>query len=264
VAPSIHPTAIVDPAASLGGNVTVGPYAVIEGNVSIGDDSVIGSHALIAWGTRLGSACRVFYGASVGTIPQDLKFAGEETTLEIGNNVVIREFCSLNRGTKAAGKTVVGDNCVLLAYCHVAHDCVLGSGVIASNNMGLAGHVEVGNFVGLGAYALFHQFCHVGDHAFVQAGCRMGKDVVPFALCGGDPHDPRIVGINKVGLERRGFDEERRAKIKRAYRLLFRKGLTQEEALPALRETFPGDDDVAFLIDFVERSERGIVRMLGD
>ncbi len=257
----IHPTAVVHPKASLGVNVTVGPYAVIEDNVVIGDATSIGSHAVIAWGTRMGRSCRIFNGASVGTIPQDLKFAGEETTLEMGDNVIVREFCTLNRGTKAAGKTVVGSNCALLAYCHVAHDCILGEGVVASNGLALAGHVEVGDYVTFGGFVTVHQFSRIGCHAFIQANSRILKDVVPFAMCGGDPGDPRIAGINKVGLERRGFDEERRSGLKRAYKLLFRQGLTVEQALPALHEQFGDNPDVRLLADFVAASQRGILRM---
>ncbi|MBD3392757.1 MAG: acyl-ACP--UDP-N-acetylglucosamine O-acyltransferase [Chitinivibrionales bacterium] len=261
VATTIHPTAIVDSKATLGENVSVGPYAIVEDNVEIGDGSSIGPHALVAHGTRMGRTCRVFHGASVGTIPQDLKFAGEETTLEIGENTIIREFCTLNRGTSAAGKTVVGKNCALLSYCHVAHDCMLGDNVIASNNLGLAGHVTVGNHVTFGGFVIYHQFGRIGDYVMVQSGCRLSKDIVPFALCGGNADEPRIVGINKIGLERRGFDDERRGRIKRAFKILFREGLRQDEALASLEQTFPRDADIAHLIDFVRNSQRGIVKM---
>jgi UDP-N-acetylglucosamine acyltransferase len=261
VATSIHPTAIVDAKAKLGAHVTIAPYAIVEANVEIGDESSIGSHARIAWGTRMGRACRIFNGASVGTIPQDLKFAGEETTLEIGDNAIIREFCTLNRGTAAAGKTVVGNDCALLAYCHVAHDCVVGDGVIASNGLALAGHVTVGNYVTFGGFVTVHQFTKIGDHVFIQADSRILRDIVPFAMCGGDPGDPRIAGINKVGLERRDYDEKRRAKIKRAYRILFRQELTVESAIAELEKEFAGDTDISLLVDFVKTSGRGIIRM---
>jgi len=264
MATTIHPTAIVDPAAKLGVDVHIGPYAVIEANVEIGDRTSIGCHALVAWGTRMGSGCRVFHGASVGTIPQDLKFAGEETTLEIGDNTIIREFCTLNRGTKAAGKTVVGNGCALLSYCHVAHDCFVGNNVIASNNLALAGHVIVDNDVTFGGFVTVHQFSRIGAYAFIQSGSRIGKDIIPFALVGGDSDNPHIAGINKVGLERRGYDEARRTKIKRAYKTLFRQDLTIEQALPALAQQFPGDADIAAIVDFIKGSKRGIVRMAGE
>jgi UDP-N-acetylglucosamine acyltransferase len=263
VATLIHPSAVVDKKAQLGENVSIGPFSIIEDNVIIGDGCTIGPHALVAWGTRMGRSCRIFNGAVVGTIPQDLKFRGEESTLELGDNVVVREFCTLNRGTAAAGKTVIGSGCVLLSYCHVGHDCILGEGIVASNNLGLAGHVVVGNNVGFGGYVLVHQFVRIGDHAFFAAATRIGRDVVPFAMCSG-VEDARIVGINTVGLERRGFDEERRRKIKRAYRTLFREGLTVQDALIALAEGFPGDADVSAIIDFVKGSERGILRMETD
>jgi UDP-N-acetylglucosamine acyltransferase len=257
----IHPTAIIDPAAKLGVDVVVGPYAVIEANVEIGDRTAIGSHAMVAWGTRMGAGCRIFNSASVGTIPQDLKFAGEETTLEIGDNTMIREFCTINRGTVAAGKTVIGSNCTLLAYCHVAHDCLVGNNVVASNSMTLAGHVTVGNDVTFGGFVGVHQFCRIGDFAFIQSYTRVLRDVITFAMCGGDPAKPRIAGINKVGLERRGYDEARRTKIKRAYKILFRQNLTIEQALPVLSEQFPCDEDIAAILSFIRGSRHGIIRM---
>jgi len=261
VATTIHPTAIVDPEAQLGENVTIGPCAVIEDNVQIGDGTSIGSHALVAWGTRMGRNNRIFNSASVGTIPQDLKFAGEETTLEIGNSNIVREFCTLNRGTVAAGKTVIGSNCALLAYCHVAHDCVVGDNVIASNCLALAGHATIGNYVTIGGVVAIHQFCKIGDHAFIQSGTRVLRDIIPFAMCGGDMSKPTIAGINKVGLERNGFDDKRRLKIKRAYKILFRQEHTIENALIELEKEFAGDNDISLLVDFVKNSERGIIRM---
>jgi UDP-N-acetylglucosamine acyltransferase len=260
VAVLIHPTAIVDPAAKLGVDVKIGPYAVIEANVEIGDRSSIGSHTVIAWGTRMGTGCRVFNGASVGTIPQDLKYAGEETTMEIGDNTIIREFCTLNRGTAAAGKTVVGSNCALLAYSHVAHDCIVGNNVIASNNLALAGHVTVGDYVTFGGFVSVHQFCRIGDYSFIQSGCRILKDVIPFVICGGETDNPHLAGINKVGLERRGYSEDRRTAIKKAFKTIFTSGLTVEQALTALSGQGSGDLDVEALIRFIRTSERGFLR----
>lgn len=259
---TIHPTAIIATGAELGSDVTVAPYAVIEDDVIIGDGTQIGAHALIGAATRIGRNCRIFNGASVGTIPQDLKFKGEYTTLHIGDNAIIREFCTINRGTQAAGKTVIGNNCALLAYCHVGHDCIIGDNLVASNSLAMAGHVEVGNHVGLGGGCNIHQFCRIGDHAFIAGGgVRLLKDAVPFAMIGGDQADPRVYGINSVGLERRGFDAERRLKIKRAYRVLFRQGLTIPQALDALTAQYAADEDITLLVDFVKHSQRGIIRM---
>lgn len=262
MASGIHETAIVDPAAEIGCDVQVGPYSIVESGVVIGDGCVIGPHVLVATKTRLGSGCRVFKGASVGTIPQDLKFMGEETVLTVGDNTIIREFCTLNRGTKANWATVIGSNCALLAYCHVAHDCVLGDNVVASNGLAMAGHVKVGDNVTMGGGVSIHQFARVGEHAFIGANITILKDVIPFALCGGEQHNPRIVGINKVGLERKGFDADRRAKIKKIYRILFRDGFVMEKSLCTVEERFPDDDDARKIVAFVRDSGRGIYRMV--
>ena len=259
---TIHPTAIIDPNAKIGKRVTIGPYAVIENNVTIGDSCEIGSHVLVANGTTLGKSCKIFHGASIGTIPQDLKYKGEDTTLIIGDNAIIREFCTINRGTIANGKTVIGNNCALLAYCHIAHDCIVGDNVIVSNSLQMAGHIEVGNYVNISGLVAMHQFCRVGDYAFIGARSLILKDILPFALCAGGPSGTeRILGINKVGLERNGFDSERRAKIKRAFKILFRDGFEIKKALKELVKKFPDDEDIIRIITFIEKSERGIYNM---
>jgi len=255
----IHPTAVVHENARLGNDVTVGPYAVIEDNVEIGDACDIGPHALIAWGTRMGCRCRVFHAATVGTIPQDLKFAGEETLCRIGDDTIIREYVSINRGTKANGETVIGSRCALLSYCHVGHDCVIGDRFVVSNNLAMAGHVIVGNNVTIGGVCSFHQFNRIGDYAFVGANCYVIQDIVPFSMVAAYP--VRVVGINKVGLERNGFDPDRRACISRAYRILFRQNLLRADAVKRLEQEFPGNADIAGLIAFVNSSTRGLVQM---
>jgi UDP-N-acetylglucosamine acyltransferase len=256
---SIHPTALVDPAASLGEKVSVGPYTVIEGNVQIGDGCSIGPHVLIASGTRLGKGCRIFKGASLGTVPQDLKFGGEETVLRIGDNTTVREFCTLNRGTKARGETVVGSNCLLMAYCHVAHDCSIGDHFIGANTLNLAGHVTIGHHVATGGTAAIVQFRQVGDYAFIGAYSLIVNDVVPYALVGSDP--VRIVGPNKIGLQRNGFDARRRMDIKRAYRILFRQGLPLVKALERLDKELPGNPDIGSIKEFALKSRYGLLRM---
>lgn len=255
----IHPTAIIDPNASLGEGVAVGPYAVIEGDVVIGDATSVGPHAVIYSGARIGRECRIFQGAGLGQIPQDLKFRGEKTVLRIGDRTIVREFCTMNRGTAARGETVVGNDCAFLAYCHVGHDCVIGDGVIVSNNLAMAGHVEVGNNVTIGGVCAIHQFVRIGDCAMIQVQSYVTQDVVPYALVGSDPL--RISGINKVKLERLGYSPERYQTIKRAYRTLFREGLNLKDAIARLNETYPGDADILLLTKFTEASSRGILRM---
>ncbi len=259
---SIHPTAIIDPGASIGTDVSIGPYTVISDNAVIGDGAEIGSHVLVGSCTTIGKSCRLFHGASIGAIAQDLKYRGEEATLTIGDDAIIREFCTINRGTAASGATIIGNNCAFLAYCHVAHDCIVGDNVVMSNNATLGGHVTIGNHVGIGGFVAIHQFSKVGDHSFIGARSLIVKDIIPFSLCAaGGSGTERIVGINKVGLERRGFDQDRRSKIKRAYKILFREGLAVGDALKKLEDNYADDSDVAKIISFVKQSDRGIYNM---
>jgi UDP-N-acetylglucosamine acyltransferase len=257
---SIHATAIIDSNVHIGENVNIGPYTVIEDDVVIGDECTVGSHVVIGSGTRIGNECRIFPGACIGLIPQDLKFKDEKTYLRIGDRTTIREFCTLNRGTVARGETVIGSDCLLMAYCHVAHDCVLGNHVIISNNLAMAGHVEVGDYVTIGGIVPIHQFTRIGSYAFIAAQARPFMDVVPYAMCGGEGKT-KIVGINKIGLERRGFSGEQRRSINWAFRILFRESTTLGEAIDTLTQTFPGNKDIELLVSFIAKSERGIMRM---
>lgn len=254
---AIHPTAIVSPRAEIGSGVAVGPYAVIEDNVVIGSESSVGHCAHIAWGTRLGKNVNVFPHAVVGTIPQDLKFGGEETTLEIGDRTVIREFATLNRGTAAHGKTTVGSDCLLMAYCHVAHDCVVGSHCIFANNATLAGHVTIEDWVILGGFVPIQQFVRVGCHAMISGGWRVPKDVPPYTIAAGDPLKP--IDINRIGLQRRGFSEETIGRLKKAYRILFRSKLDMSRALAELDALGDMGPEVAHLREFIAASERGVI-----
>lgn len=256
----IHPTAIIDHNAQIGDNVLIGPYTVIEGDVIIGDTCEIGSHVAIAEGTRIGSGCRIFKGAAIGLIPQDKKYSNEKTYTFIGNNTLIREFVTINRGSALSGETRIGDNCWIMAYCHIAHDCILGNNVTISNSLAMAGHVIVGNYVTIGGVCSFHQFTHIGDHAFIQATSYITQDVLPFALTGADP--VRIVDINKIGLERSGFSENRRRDIKRAYKVLFREERTLDEAVQYLSRHYSKNQDIAAILSFIRKSERGIMRMM--
>jgi acyl-[acyl-carrier-protein]--UDP-N-acetylglucosamine O-acyltransferase len=256
---TIHPSAIVHANASIGMDVGIGPYSIVEEDVVIGDGCEIGPHVLVASGARLGKQCRVSNGASLGTAPQDLKFGNEKTLLKIGDHTTIREFCTLNRGTKATGETVLGSHCLLMAYCHIAHDCHVGDHFIAANSVNLAGHVTIGNHVNSGGIAAVVQFRTIGDYSFIGAFSLVVKDVVPFAKVAAAPM--RIIGINKVGLERSGFDEERRRQIGRAYKVLFRSGLTCQEASVRLARDFPGNGDVEAIIAFAQKSAYGLLRM---
>jgi UDP-N-acetylglucosamine acyltransferase len=257
----IHPTAIIDQKAQLGESVTVGPFSIIERNAEIGDRCQIASCSLIGENTKIGKECRIYHGAVVGTIPQDLKYHGEETFLEIGTNTIIREYCTMNRGTIANGKTIIGSNCAFLAYCHVGHDCVIGNDVISSNSLNMAGHVIVGDHVTLGGVVAVHQFCRIGDFAFVQAGVNVYKDIIPYAMLGGEVNSAKIIGINKVGLERKGIDEKRRTRIKNLFRAIFKDSLTVQEAVIKLTEEAPEDEDIKKIAAFIQGSERGIYRM---
>ena len=253
----IHPTAVVDDGASLGAGVRIGPFAVVEGNVELGDRVEIGPHAHIAAGARLAEDVKVFAGSSVSQIPQDLKFAGEETVLEVGPRTIIREFCTLHRGTEDRGKTVIGADCLLMNYAHVAHDCIVGDHTILANVVQLGGHVVVGEWVIIGGGTPVHQFCHVGDHAMVGGGYRVVQDVPPYIRVAGEPLRPN--GINSIGLGRRGFTDETISTLKKAYRILFRSNLNTSQAIGRIREEFPGADEVERLCFFIENSERGIV-----
>jgi UDP-N-acetylglucosamine acyltransferase len=259
MAAGIHPTAIIDSRARIGREVSIGPYTVIEGDVEIGDRSVIGPHVVIAEYTRIGRECRIFSGANIGQIPQDVKFAGEKSFLRIGDRTTIREFCTLNRGTAASGETVIGNDSLLLAYCHVGHDCVIGDHFISSNNLAMAGHVRVGSNVTIGGVCAIHQFTKIGDYCMIGAYSWVTQDVVPYALTAFDP--VRVIDINRVKLERCNFAPERTQEIRRAFRVLFRSGLQLDAALSELTNRFPGNEDVDRIIAFARVSTRGLLRM---
>jgi UDP-N-acetylglucosamine acyltransferase len=253
----IHPTAVVDEGAALGAGVRIGPFAVVEADVVLGDRVEVGPHAHIADGARLAEDVRVFTGAVVSHIPQDLKFAGEVTTLEVGARTVVREFCTLHRGTEDRWKTVIGADCLLMDYVHVAHDCVVGDHTIIANAVQVGGHVEIGDWVIIGGGTPVHQFCRIGDHAMVGGGYRVVQDVPPYLRVAGEPLRP--AGINSIGLRRRGFDDEAISRLKLAYRILFRSDLNTSRALERVAEEIPGSEEVERLCSFIRSSERGIV-----
>ncbi len=252
----IHPTAIVDPGAELGTGVRIGPRSIVGPRVRIGDGTEIGPGVLVEQNTEIGAGCRIFQGAVLGTDPQDLKFAGEETWLRVGDRTQIREYATLNRGTSASGETRVGSDCLLMAYVHVAHDCVLGDRILISNATQLAGHVTIEDWAILSGLVAVHQFVRIGRHAFIGGLSRIAQDVAPFCRVSGNP--PKIYGLNTVGLERRGFPPESRMALKRAYRTLFQSELNLSQALVRVREEMPMEGEVGEFIEFIESSERGV------
>ncbi|MEQ1856916.1 MAG: acyl-ACP--UDP-N-acetylglucosamine O-acyltransferase [Longimicrobiales bacterium] len=252
----IHATAIVDPGTELGEGVTVGPWALIGPGVRVGAGTEIGPRVLIERDTVIGQDCRLANGAVLGTDPQDLKYAGEQSTLEVGDRTVVREFATLNRGTAASGRTVVGADCLLMAYSHVAHDCVIGNHVVLANSVNMGGHVLIEDWVIVGGLTPIHQFVRIGAHAFVGGGSRVPQDVPPYCRAAGNP--PQLYGLNTVGLERRGLSEEVRRALKQTYRLLFQGTENLSAALDRAEREVVGIPEVKHLIQFVRSSERGV------
>lgn len=250
--------AYVNPKAKLGSNVTVEPFAYISGDVEIGDGTWIGPNAVIYDGARIGRNCRIFNGASVSAIPQDLKFMGEVTTLEIGDNTTIREFATLHRGTSSAQKTVIGSNCLLMVYSHIAHDCIIGNNVIVGGYCGAAGEVKIDDWVILSGNVLIHQFAHIGAHVIVGGGSKVRIDVPPFIKADREPL--AFMGINTIGLERRGFTKEKIHEIHEIYRALYNMGMNTTQALQHIEETFSRTPERDLILDFVKNSERGIIK----
>ena len=255
----IHPTAIIEPGAKLGNNVSVGPYSYIGNDVTIGDNCIIESHVVVKGPSTIGSGNHIFQFASVGEACQDKKYANEPTTLIIGDNNVIRECATIHRGTiQDQGVTKIGSNNLFMAYTHVAHDAVVGDNVIFANNASVAGHVHVGDWVILAGNSGVHQFCKIGAHAFLGAGGIILRDVPPFVMVSGQKNIPQ--GINSEGLKRRGFTKEEVLEIKRAYKAIYREGNTIDEAVEKLAEPADKFDGVALMVQFLKDAERGIIR----
>jgi UDP-N-acetylglucosamine acyltransferase len=250
--------AYVHPKAQLAENVTVEPFAYIAGNVIIGEGTWIGPGSAILDGARIGSKCRIFPTAVVSGIPQDLKFRGEETTVEIGNGTTLREAATVNRGTASAGKTVIGNNCLLMAYAHVGHDCFIGNNVILGNGIGLAGEVKVDDWAIISAGTLVHQFARIGGHVMIGGGSKVRTDVPPFIKADRDPLT--YLGINTVGLTRRGFEKERISEIHNIYRAIYQNCMNVTQALEFIEEKFRQSPDRDYIIEFIRKSERGIIR----
>lgn len=255
----IHPTAIIDKQANLDSSVEVGPYSIIEGPVEIGANTWIGPHVVIKGPTRIGESNRIYQFASLGDIPQDKKYAGEETYLEIGDNNEIREYCTMSRGTVQGGSyTRIGHNNWLMAYTHFAHDCIVGNETIFANGASLAGHVIVEDYVILGGFSGVHQFCQVGAHSFIAAGAIVFKDVPPFVMAAGN--SASAFGLNREGLKRRGFSEEVMNHIRQAYKIAYKSNLTLKAAIQALEPLAAECAEVAHFMQFLQNTTRGIVR----
>ena len=255
----IDARAIIAPDAAIGDGVEIGAYTIIGAGVKIGADTWIGPHAVINGPTTLGRGNKVFQFASIGDAPQDRKYDGEPTRLEVGDRNVFREFCSINRGT-IGGRSVtrIADDCLFMAYSHVGHDCIVGSHCILSNCTALAGHVELGDWTILSGYAGVHQYCKIGAHAFLANNAAVTRDVPPYLLVAGSPAEPK--GVNSEGLKRRGFDATQIANIKSAYRLLYRSGLKLAEAAAQLKELSASQPELSPFADFLSSSERSIIR----
>lgn len=254
----IHPLACVDPAAVIDPTAEIGPFAYIEANVEIGARTKIMANASVLSGTRLGADCTVFPSAVVGAIPQDLKFKGEDTLAIIGDHTVIRECATVHRGTASKGKTIVGNYCLIMAYSHVAHDCLLHDHIIMSNATQLAGEVVVDEYAILGGGSLVHQFTHVGAHSMTQGGTKVNKDIPPFVIAAREPVS--FCGINSVGLSRRGFTKEQVTAIQDTYRLIYMSGLNVSQALQQINETLPQSTERDAIINFITTSPRGVIR----
>jgi len=253
---SIHATAVIAPEAILEKDVSVGPYSIIEDDVTIGAGTVIGPHVHIASGTRIGSDCRIHSGAVLGGEPQDLKFSGEKTCLYIGDRTVIRECVTLNRGTKASGRTVVGSDNLIMAYVHAGHDCVIGNHVVIANAVQFGGHCEVGDYAVIGGLAGIHQFVRIGRYSMVGGIARASLDVPPFVMAGGH-NSFRYEGLNAIGLKRRGFSPETISRIRSVYRVIFQSGLLLANALEKVRTEFPSEPEVLEILDFFASGSHG-------
>ena len=253
-----QPLAYVHPAAKIASNVVIDPFVTIDQNVEIGEGTRIGSNVTILEGARIGKNCTICSGAVISGVPQDLKFRGEDSVAIIGDNTTIRECVTINRGTASKGKTVVGSNCLIMAYCHVAHDCVIGDNVIMSNATQVAGEVVIDNFAVIGGGALIHQFSHIGQHVMVQGGALVNKDIPPYVKAGRDPIS--YAGINSIGLRRRNFSNEQIREIQEIYRYLYLSGLNNSDAVERIEAELPASKERDEIIMFVRNSKRGIIR----
>ena len=250
--------AFIHPEAKIGKDVIIEPFAYVAANVTIDEGTWVGPNSTIMDGARIGKKCRIFPSAVVSGIPQDLKFRGEESTVEIGDNTTIRECATVNRGTAAVGKTIVGNNCLLMAYSHIGHDCFIGNNVIVGNSTALAGEVDIDDWAILSAGTMVHQFAHIGAHVMIGGGAKVRIDVPPFIKADRDPLS--FLGLNSVGLIRRGFEKERIDEIHEIYRAIYLRGMNFSQALEFVEKEFKSSPDRNYILEFIRKSERGIIR----
>ena len=253
-----QPLAYVHPRAIIAKNVVIEPFTTIDKNVEIGEGTWIGSNVTIMEGARIGKNCSIFPGSVISAVPQDLKFNGEVSTAEIGDNTTIRECVTINRGTSSRGKTIIGENCLIMAYSHIAHDCIVGNHCVFSNNSTLAGHINIGDYVILAGMTAVHQFCSVGSHSFIAGGSLVRKDVPPFVKAAREPIS--YVGINSVGLRRRGFTSEKIREIQNIYRILYQKSYNNTQAVEIIEAEMEVSSERDEILQFIRDSQRGIMK----
>lgn len=254
----IHPTAIISSKAKIDSSVSVGPFSVISDNVTIGANTKIGSHCVVEGNTTIGESCEIFTGAVVGSRPQDLKFKDEKVFLEIGNHNIIREYCTLNPGTKEGAKTIIGDNNLLMAYSHIAHDCKVGNGCVLANNSTLAGHVIIEDKVVIGGIVAIHQFVRIGMLSIIGGCSKVVQDIPPFSTC--DGHPARVYGLNLVGLRRKGISNASIKQLDQAFRIIFNSGLSVKHAVEKAEKELEKNEEITYLLNFAKSSERGLTR----
>ncbi len=248
---------VISKNAKIGNNVSIGPYCIIEDNVVIGDNTTIDSHTIIKQYTEIGSNCNIFSHCVIGEVPQDKKYSGEKSKLIIGNNNTIREFCTLNRGTKELGLTKIGNNCLFMAYVHIAHDCILQNDIILANGVQLGGHVTIDDYGIIGGMTPVHQFCKIGTHSFIGGGLRVVQDVPPYIIANGEPL--KFSGINILGLRRRKFSSVERDNIKKAYKLIYNSNYNISQAVQKIENTFDINDSIKGILNFINTSTRGLI-----
>tara|TARA_B100000575_G_scaffold163976_1_gene131030 strand:- start:71 stop:844 length:774 start_codon:yes stop_codon:yes gene_type:complete len=253
----IHQTAIISSKSIIGKNVFIGPYCIIDDDVIIGDNTRVDAHTIIRSYTTIGQNCHIFSNCVIGEIPQDKKFEGEKSKLVIGDNTVVREFCTLNRGTKDSGLTKIGSDCLLMAYVHVGHDCLVSDNIILANGVQLGGHVEIQKYAIVGGLTPVHQFCKIGEHSLVGGGLRVVQDIPPFIIANGQPL--KFSGINALGLRRRKFSVTQRTNIKKAYKILYNSNMNTSQALEKIKKDFSSQNEISTIISFINDSSRGLI-----
>ena len=253
----IHPTALISPSAKIADDVKVGPFCIVEDNVIINSGTILKSGVHICNNTSIGKDCQIFHNSVIGEIPQDLKYDGEETKLIIGDRTKIREFCTINKGTKASGETTIGSDCLLMAYVHIAHDCIIGNNTVLANGVQVGGHVEVGDWVIIGGMTPVHQFAKIGSHSFIGGGYRVVQDIPPYILAMGEPL--KYAGINSVGLRRRNFPPEIRNLIKKIYKIIFKSKTNMTDSIKLITDNYSMYDETKIIIKFIKNSNRGLI-----